>query len=185
MNPSTASDLQLVAWIKAGDKNLFVHLVERHQVKCMSLAYSVTKNRDLAEDVLQDAFLSAYNNLSHYQPTGSFSAWLSRIVLNKSLNATKKRKREFFALTDEVPDTSTESPIEVHQRAEMKRDVLGLLDTLPPSEALMLRLFYLMDMSIEQIHGVTDLSKANIKTLLHRARKRFGRLWDAREENAS
>ncbi|MEM8983603.1 MAG: sigma-70 family RNA polymerase sigma factor [Pseudomonadota bacterium] len=185
MNPSTASDLQLIAWIKAGDKNLYVHLVERHQVKCMSLAYSVTQDRDLAEDVLQDAFLSAYSNLSHYQPTGSFAAWLSRIVLNKSLNAVKKRKRDFFALTEEVPDTSADSPIDVRQKADTKRDVARLLDAMPPSEALTLRLFYLMDMSIEQIHGVTDLSKANIKTLLYRARKRFGRLWDARQEDAS
>src|SRR6202047_2973434 len=78
---------------KAGDGDAFRTLVERHSRSVFRLAYRMTGNEQDAEDVVQETFLRAYKQLSHYESRSSFSTWLYRIASNYSLDLIRMRKR--------------------------------------------------------------------------------------------
>lgn len=172
-NENRESDI--IRKIIAGDTALFRVLVNTYKDQSLSLAYSIIKNNDEAQDVLQDAFLRVFKNLHKFDFKSSFSTWLYRIVVNtcySSLERSKKCKTISFENIsyDTSADTSSSDLIRTNERKEIINKVLN---TLKPNEALVLRLFYLGEQNINEISEITEMSASNIKVLLHRARKRF------------
>ncbi len=87
------SDGAVVVRAQSGDGDAFRVLVERHSRSVFRLAYRMTGNEQDAEDVVQETFLRAYKQLSHYESRSSFSTWLYRIASNYSLDLIRMRKR--------------------------------------------------------------------------------------------
>ncbi len=87
------SDGAAVVRAQSGDGDAFRVLVERHSRSVFRLAYRMTGNEQDAEDVVQETFLRAYKQLSHYESRSSFSTWLYRIASNYSLDLIRMRKR--------------------------------------------------------------------------------------------
>src|SRR6202166_117993 len=87
------SDSVTVARVKAGDGDAYRALVDRHSRSVFRLAFRMTGNEQDAEDVVQETFLRAYKQLSHYESRSSFSTWLYRIASNYSLDLIRMRKR--------------------------------------------------------------------------------------------
>src|SRR5437764_7813317 len=87
------TDAAALARAKAGDKDGFRLLVERHSRSVFRLAYRMTGNEQDAEDVVQETFLRAFKQLNHYESRSSFSTWLYRIASNYSLDLIRMRKR--------------------------------------------------------------------------------------------
>ena len=87
------SDGAVVARAQSGDGDAFRTLVERHSRSVFRLAYRMTGNEQDAEDVVQETFLRAFKQLSHYESRSSFSTWLYRIASNYSLDLIRMRKR--------------------------------------------------------------------------------------------
>lgn len=87
------SDGAVVARAQSGDGDAFRTLVERHSRSVFRLAYRMTGNEQDAEDVVQETFLRAYKQLSHYESRSSFATWLYRIASNYSLDLIRMRKR--------------------------------------------------------------------------------------------
>src|SRR5208283_5859166 len=87
------SDSVAIARVKAGDGDAYRALVERHSRSVFRLAYRMTGNEQDAEDVVQETFLRAYKQLSHYESRSSFATWLYRIASNYSLDLIRMRKR--------------------------------------------------------------------------------------------
>src|SRR5438128_10682346 len=83
----------VLARARQGDSDAFRTLVERHSRSVFRLAYRMTGNEQDAEDVVQETFLRAYKQLSHYESRSSFSTWLYRIASNYSLDLIRMRKR--------------------------------------------------------------------------------------------
>src|SRR3989344_6386362 len=86
------SDEQLVSLAKAGDTGSFGKLVERYKEKAVRIAFSYTRNFDDAKDVAQEAFIKAYGSLSRFDGRSKFYTWLFRILVNQSIDFTRKRK---------------------------------------------------------------------------------------------
>src|SRR5438874_7772238 len=78
---------------RKGNQHAFRVLVERHSRPVFRLAYRMTGNEQDAEDVVQETFLRASKQLSHYESRSSFSTWLYRIASNYSLDRIRMRKR--------------------------------------------------------------------------------------------
>ncbi len=91
--PITFDEADLVAKAKAGDGTAFSELVSRYQNKIYRLAKHITQNDEDAEDVLQEAFLKAYEHLDGFQGNSKFYTWIVRIAVNESLMKLRKRKR--------------------------------------------------------------------------------------------
>jgi hypothetical protein len=88
----TASDDQaLVHATNNGDIAAFEELVRRYDRKLMRIASNITRNREDAEEVVQESFLKAYRHLSQFQGNAKFSTWLTRIALNESLARLRKQ----------------------------------------------------------------------------------------------
>src|SRR5271156_6964653 len=91
----------LVAAAKAGDISAFETLVGRYESKIFRLAQNITQNREDAEDVMQEAFLKAYEHLSGFQGNSRFYTWLVRIAVNQALMKLRKRKSDRSVSLDE------------------------------------------------------------------------------------
>src|SRR6516225_7773490 len=84
-------EISLVHAAKAGDMGAFEELVRRYDRNVFRIAQHITQNREDAEDVVQDAFLKAYQNLPRFQGQSKFYTWLVRIVVNEALMKLRRR----------------------------------------------------------------------------------------------
>src|SRR6201984_2598593 len=85
-----SDELALVQAAKRGDVSAFEALVKRYDRNIFRIAQHITQNREDAEDVVQDAFLKAYENLDQFQGNSKFYTWLVRIAVNESLMRLRK-----------------------------------------------------------------------------------------------
>src|ERR1700753_4481992 len=85
-------DVALVERVKAGDISAYDELVRKYERQVFRIAQHITQNREDAEDVMQDAFLKAYEKLDQFQGNSKFYTWLVRIAVNKSLMRLRKRR---------------------------------------------------------------------------------------------
>ena len=164
-------DTALVKRAKEGDTQAFRQLVEKYKDVSLSLACSILKDKAAAEDVLQDAFLKVFNSLRSFREQAAFSSWLYRIVVNTSFTALQKSKRtrsQEELPEIENPDLSPQNPMKLE---DQKRYIQAALDRLKPDETLVLRLFYLCELSLKEVRMITRFSEAKIKVDLHRGRK--------------
>src|SRR6266446_3481445 len=97
-NATSSSSDRLVAGAKTGDAHAFELLVERHEGKILSLAQRMTRNREDAEDVVQQSFQKAFIHLKKFEGESLFSTWLTRIAINEALMLLRRRRG-----TREVP----------------------------------------------------------------------------------
>ena len=81
--PMNMSDEVLVSTAQSGDANAFVELSKRHSNRALQTAYRITRNRQDAEDALQDSLLKAFTHLKDFQEKSSFSTWLTRIAIDR------------------------------------------------------------------------------------------------------
>src|SRR5437763_856245 len=100
-----SDELALVASAKAGDVAAFEELVRRYDRNVFRIAQHITQNREDAEDVVQDAFLKAYNNLAQFQGQSKFYTWLVRIAVNEALMKLRRRRPERTISLDEEVET--------------------------------------------------------------------------------
>ena len=99
----TKTDLQLIQDVKNGDKKAFEMLMQRHEKFLMKVVVRMTRDLDLAEDIVQDAFIKSYKRLHLFEGRSSFRSWLYQIALNTARNRFRKYSRE----------TLTAEPIEL------------------------------------------------------------------------
>src|SRR5580765_1571067 len=92
----------LVASAKAGDASAFEELVNRYERKIFRLTMNITRNREDAEDAMQDAFMKAYSHLDRFQEESRFYTWLVRIAANEALMRLRKRRPNQFSLDEPI-----------------------------------------------------------------------------------
>src|SRR5258708_27772426 len=98
-------DVALVALAREGDVGAFEKLVKQYDRQVFRIAQHITQNREDAEDVVQDAFLKAYQKLDQFQGNSKFYTWLVRIAVNESLMRLRKRKTGRMVSIDEDVET--------------------------------------------------------------------------------
>jgi RNA polymerase sigma-70 factor (ECF subfamily) len=142
-----------------------------------SISMSMTKDAPLSEEIVQDAFVKAFKKLGQFRKEAKFSTWFYTIVVNETRIRLRKKKLTTFSLsTGEFVETEiadVNQAISNLQNEDQKRIINDTLSRLSSQESLLMRLFYLNENSIEEIRKMTGLNIPNIKTTLHRARKRF------------
>src|SRR5260370_2671973 len=123
------SDSKLVAAIKNGERQAFEFLVKRHEAKTFSVAFRITRNREDAQDVVQQSFHKAFMHLDRFQEKSSFSTWLTRIVINEGLMCLRRnRSRREISLDDVKSEHEELSPVEIPDRGENPADIYEQLE---------------------------------------------------------
>jgi RNA polymerase sigma-70 factor, ECF subfamily len=170
----------LVAAAQAGDLNAFDTLVGRYERKIFRLAQNITQNREDAEDVMQEAFLKAFEHLHEFQGNSRFYTWLVRIAVNQALMKLRKRRPNQVSL-DEQLDTGEEliprevedwgpSPMERFEQTELAGILSTTIGELDPSFRIVFQLRDIEGLSTEETAEALGLSVPAVKSRLLRAR---------------
>jgi len=171
----------LVEAARSGDIGAFESLVRRYDRNVFRIAQHITQNREDAEDVVQDAFLKAYQNLGQFQGQSKFYTWLVRIAVNEALMRLRRRRPERTVSIDEDVKTEEDSmpreiadwspnPEQLYTQSELK-DILGkTIQGLPPSFRTVFVLRDVEGLSTEETASALELSVPAVKSRLLRAR---------------
>lgn len=179
------SDAELVARAKLGDLAAFEALTSRYEQRVYSLAMRMLRQEQDAEDVTQQTFLSALENLNGFRGEASFSTWLLRIAAHAALKVIRKRKGLDTVSLEEATESQDEngaiphpeyiadwrqSPEELVQRNETRRLLDGALAQLDEKRRLVFLLRDVEGLSVKETAEALGLSEANVKVRLLRAR---------------
>jgi len=159
--------------VTEGSTEDFRYFIQKYKDLAFSVAVSVVKNEFDAEEVVQESFIKAFKNLKSFRGKSEFKTWFYRIVINEAFKRMQKTKTEIILPTNlnlpEVEDfTDTFRGMNANEQQFL---ISESLKKIPPKESLSLQLFYLEENSIGEISNITGWSEANIKVILHRARK--------------
>jgi RNA polymerase sigma-70 factor (ECF subfamily) len=163
--------------VLSGDVNAYARLVEKHKDMVFTIAQRITRKREDAEEIAQDAFLKAFEHLSEFKRQSKFSTWIYRIAYNTAISRVRKKSLDTTTLDDnlieQVPEEQVQLDIEGLKEDEQKRIVDMALSQLNELDYLIITMFYLKEKSIDDIAEITGLSKSNVKVKLHRIRKKM------------
>ena len=174
---SQSKDQIYIDRVLQGDANSFSYLVENYKDMAYTVAMKIVRNAEDAEEVAQDSFIKAFQQLRTFQGKSKFSTWLYTIVYRTAISKTRKKKIEVTAIDDYVLDNYTTdssfSQIEGLKHEEQQKYVKAAINQLPELDALLVTLFYMNENTLEEIEKITGYTKTNIKVRLFRARKKL------------
>ena len=180
-SPPILDESTLVSKAQSGDSAAFSELVTRYQNKIYRLAKHITQNDEDAEDVLQEAFLKAYEHLDGFQGNSKFYTWIVRIAVNEALMKLRKRKTDRSVPLDEPIDTGEEmvnreiavwddNPEQQYSKEEMHGILNEAVDSLKPDFRTVFVLRDIEEMSTEETAEALGISVPAVKSRLLRAR---------------
>jgi RNA polymerase sigma-70 factor (ECF subfamily) len=174
-------DVALVAQVRAGDVAAYDTLVRKYERQIFRIAQHITQNREDAEDVMQDAFLKAYEKLDQFQGNSKFYTWLVRIAVNESLMRLRKRRTGKMVSIDEEIETEEGSvprdladwapdPEQNYNQAELAEILRKTIQGLPQGFRIVFVLRDVEGLSTEETAETLNLSIPAVKSRLLRAR---------------
>lgn len=170
---------EAVASLRRGEIGGLETLVRRHHLRAVRAAYLMVGDRELAEEIVQSAFVKAYEGIGSFDPARPFGPWFSRIVINDSITAASQLKKtvsldEFggsTGLADPEP-----GPQERAERSDEDRRVRQALEDLPPTQRGAIVQRYFLGMSEAEMMRHEGSPAGTIKSRLHAARRNLSRI---------
>jgi RNA polymerase sigma factor (sigma-70 family) len=169
------NDTQLIGRILEGDTSGYAVLVERYKDLAYTIAYRILGQREDAEEVVQDAFVKAFQNLSAFRQKAKFSTWLYRIVYNTAISKQRQRKPGWQSI-DEVTVPYNLMEFMAEEEEDRHKILETAMKRLPEEDRILLTLYYVDESSVDDLHVILSISRANVKTKLFRARKKLQEL---------
>ena len=171
-----ADDAALVAAARAGARDAFDVLVERHRRIVYRVCYRFVNNHDDAADLAQDVFVRAYRGLAAYKGDAAFSTWIYRIAVNTSLNKVSLKAPVLEELSPERHVSPDEGPDRGVDRAEQARQVRRAIAQLPRKQraTVILRMYH--ELPHEQIAKILGSSVGAVKANFFHALRNLKRL---------
>jgi RNA polymerase sigma-70 factor (ECF subfamily) len=174
-------DYALVAEAKAGSYAAFEELVDRYERKIYRLGINITGNSEDAEDVLQEAFLKAFQHLPDFRADSRFYTWLVRIAVNEGLMKLRKRRSDRSVPVDDqvgedgeiVPREFADwkpNPEQQYAQAEIETILRNAAQALPAAYRTVFLLRDVEDLSTAETGEVLGLTEGTVKARLFRAR---------------
>ncbi len=178
------SDAVLVTATKNGESQAFEFLVKRHEAKAFARAFRITRNREDAQDVVQESFHKAFMHLDSFQAKSSFSTWFTRIVINEGLMCLRRnRTRRAISLDDgksesadlfppEIPD-GRENPEEIYEQLENEHVLCEAMNQLPTKLRTVVVCLRLEERTVTETAEILGLGIGTLKGRLFRARQKL------------
>lgn len=169
------SDISLVATCLRGNRNAFAPLVERYQARIYNLCYRYTHNTEDACDLTQETFIRAFRALDRYNDAYAFRTWLYSIATNVCRDWARRTKHlvETAALLDEhdaVEENKHVDPADITINSHDQEALAKAVAALPEAYRALIILFYIEELSQEEIGKILQLPITTIKNRLYRAR---------------
>ena len=164
----------LVVKAQEGDLAAYGVIVQRCQGMGLATAYSRLRDRHLAEDVVQEAFVRAYRDLTDLRKPEAFPGWLKRIVFKYCDRATRGKKLRTIGIEFAAEVRSpAPGPDDELDRKELKSRVLGAIQALPDHQRTTTQLFYVDGYSQKEVAEFMKVPVTTVKKRLYEARKRM------------
>ena len=177
-------DRELATLAAKGREGAFRELLKRYERPVFSLIYRMVRDRTLAEDLAQEAFIRAFNAIGSYNTSYKFSNWIFKIANNHTIDHLRKRRLETVSIhgsphattQDEVSQTSVvleagdESPQELVEHRELGGQIEEAIGELREEYRTVILLRHVEGYAYDEIAEIMDLPLGTVKTYLHRAR---------------
>jgi RNA polymerase sigma-70 factor (ECF subfamily) len=185
-----SSDAAAIERTLAGDRDAFRLLVERHSTSLFRLAYRMTNNQQDAEEIVQEAFLRAYQKLGKFEARANFGTWIYRIVANCALDRLRKRRSEEIRREHPLPSPDADDreqeimtqypdsrplPDRIAAGAELREKVEQALGDLSPAERAAFVMRHWEGRGIEEIAKALGLRSNATKNTVFRAVQKLRR----------
>jgi len=171
------SNSELVRKSQFGDKAAFEQLVIRHQELVFSLAYKLTGNREMANDVAQEAFIRAWKAIEKFRGDSTFSTWIYRITVNTAWTLRKKAKKHNTLNIDDTYEPividEKKDPELVAINSDLSSVLVNALDKIPIEQRIIVELKNIEGRSHKEIADYLDISVTAAKVRLHRAHQKL------------
>lgn len=185
-------DVKAITRLKQGDLLGLEILITRYQAKAVHTAYLILFDRSLAEDVVQAAFIKIAKQIHQFDVKRPFGPWFFRIVINDSLKAIRKQKRE-VSIQDHLDEPTKElakwlidpkpHPELYLEQKEYRQIVLNAIKSLPPDQRAVIVMNYFLDMPMADMSRELNRPLSTIKWWLRDARKRLRVLLNSLQDN--
>ncbi|TRX52034.1 RNA polymerase sigma factor [Fulvivirga sp. M361] len=159
--------------ILAGDNSQYKILINKYKDYAFTLAYNILNHREEAEEAAQDSFVKAFRHLPKFNRKAKFSTWLYKIVTNTAITYCRKQKVKKEDI-DRIAGIG-EVPVSELELADRKKFIRRALALLNEQDRSVISLFYLKELSLEEIAEVTGIKGNLVKVKLHRARKKLAK----------
>lgn len=176
-----ASDLELALRAASGDEMAFEAIMRRHNRLLFRTARAILKSDTDAEDVVQQAYLQAWQALGDFRADAKLSTWLVRIVVNEALGQLRRRQLKLVPLEAVMVSTAQmdaswqqddmdRSPDRTAMRSELRRIMEARIDLLPDDFRRVFMLRGVEEMSVEEVSQILGIPEATVRTRFFRAR---------------
>ena len=171
------SNSELVKKSQLGDKSAFEELVKRHQELVFSLSFKLTGNRELANDVAQEAFIRAWKAIGKFRGDSTFGTWIYRITVNTAWTLRKKAKKHYLLNIED-----TQEPVVVDEKKDPELVAINsdlslvlrkALNQIPLEQRIIVELKNIEGRSHKEIADYLDISVTAAKVRLHRAHQKL------------
>lgn len=144
-------------------------LYTRFSAKMLAICIRYVKNREEAEDILQDGFVKVFNHIQQYSGQGSFEGWVRRIMVNTALEALRKKKVDYSSADIQNLEDDYESDNDVMSKMGYQ-DLLGFIQSLSPGYQVIFNLYVIEGYQHKEIATLLSISEGTSKSQLARAR---------------
>lgn len=169
-------DLKLVLEILKGNIDSFNILVNKYELSILRFVYNTVRDREAAEDITQEVFITVYNKLYTFNKEYKFSNWLFQIARNKCIDYVRKYKRVYEANVEEVEEIVSReiSPEQSTEFKEVKKLVESFIETLNDTDKQIILLRYSSDhITFTDIAQVLSLGESAVKRRYYKTKERF------------
>jgi RNA polymerase sigma factor (sigma-70 family) len=184
------ADTEIIAGILQGQKDLYAIIVRRYNQRLYRIGMSVINDDAEVEDVMQVTYIKAYENLAKFEGKSSFSTWLTRILINESLLRLKKRKNSILLNDDTMNNEiyqqysiDAQTPVSATLNSELKTILEKSIRQLPEKYRAVFVMRELINMNVAETKECLEISEANVKVRLNRARALLRNSLDKYYEN--
>lgn len=187
----------LITRARKKDNEAIAEIIQLTERKAYFIAYKVVNNEATAKDIVQEAYIQAFQKLNQLSDDSKFESWFNQIVSHKALDYTKSKQGknkpvEFNSLDDEEDRLEFEANIKNDKASfepeasmnykELQEGVQGVLSELPENQRLALMMYYFEDMSVSEIADVYGVSGNTVKGYLAYGRKKIKNIIEAMRE---
>lgn len=161
----------IVKAVKNGDASQYRVIVETYQNPIYRYILKMTNHKEMAEDLTQEVFVTAYEKIKQYQSKVSFQAWLYKIAKNKTINAIKKQKRVIPMFTEQMENSLIHE--DNYNEGFENEAIKSVLKRLKPEEKSLLILKAVDELGYKELSTIYACSEATIRKRYERIRKKF------------
>ena len=166
----------IIKEILNGKTEQYEYFLDRYGQQVCVLVDRIVSCQEDAEELTQDVFLKAFQQLSSFKAESSFSTWIYRIATNLAISAVRKKRNDVLRLDDSVcanlSDTQVEEALEDESEEQMER-LQQAMNQLEADERALITLYYLEEKPLAEVAFILGMTEGNAKVKLHRIRKKL------------